>query len=968
MGKVITYSFCEDFLENLKCYIKENYIDRGLSQKGQTPKGSVPRDCPPDLSRVAIVFGGKRPSLFLKRKLAKELNTSFYPPRFFSIDEFISFTARKKKSFGVISDLDNCYLIYKLAQDVSCDILEGRESFDKFLPWAREILRFIDSLDIENISNDALLQVRANAEIGYDVPDDINKILKSVLLLRQEYHKSLESQNTYSRGYQYLFASKCVEDIAFDEFDQILFCNFFYFHKTEEDVIKSLYKKDKATLIFQGDAKRWPILERIQKSFNCKIEEVLTFPDYKSKKSGSRPPSKSLGKVGSIKRPEFNLNIYSGFDVHAQVGLAKHVLKTIKKTDNTLIVLPNPEAVIPLIGEISSLSDNFNVSVGYPLKRSSLYSLLGLIINSQKTFKTNKYYTKDYIKALSHPFVKNLHIAADVSATRILMHKIEEILTGKQKTDISGSSFVSLDSIEKLDELYSLTLETTKRLKIEVKREELVETLKQIHEIVFKGWENITSLKDFSCSLQNCLDILVNKSFLKNYPLNINIAERMYRIKEEFDNVSFVDEKLDSREIFRIFDNKISREVISFSGSPLKGLQVLGLLETRSLNFENVIVLDVNEGVLPKLNVYEPLIPREIMISLGLDRLELEEEIQRYQFMRIISSAKNVHLIYQESKEKEKSRFIEELIWDQQKKENKIDVIDIKQASFDVKVHKKEVAVKKTKEMVEFLKGHTFSASSINTYLKNPMEFYYNYVLRLRETDDLLDEPEARHVGTFVHELLEDAFKPFVNKVPIIDKAFENKFFDMFEDKFTDTFEKSMKSDAFLLKSVIRERLSRFLENERTNEQRQIEKIMFLENNFEDSIELSCGKIKFRYIVDRIDRLKDGTVMVIDYKTGIAEKLANDIEKFASMKLSRESIRDNIKSFQVPLYFNYLSKEFKGETIDAALYNLRTLVMHRFINPKSNYSYDQINQVFLKSLDFVVSEILNPDVDFVLDI
>ena len=110
--------------------------------------------------------------------------------------------------------------------------------------------------------------------------------------------------------------------------------------------------------------------------------------------------------------------------------------------------------------------------------------------------------------------------------------------------------------------------------------------------------------------------------------------------------------KPSARRMFKIFDAKISGELVKFHGSPLKGLQILGLLETRSLNFENVIVLDVNEGVLPRLNIYAYLIPREVMISLGLDQMELEEEIQRYQFMRLLSSAKDVHLIYRESKDK----------------------------------------------------------------------------------------------------------------------------------------------------------------------------------------------------------------------------------------------------------------------------------------------------------------------------
>ena len=142
----------------------------------------------------------------------------------------------------------------------------------------------------------------------------------------------------------------------------------------------------------------------------------------------------------------------------------------------------------------------------------------------------------------------------------------------------------------------------------------------------------------------------------------------MYDIVDEIRQAVFSEEPFPVEDLFKIFSEKIEREIVAFSGSPLKGLQILGLFETRALNFKHVIVMDVNEGVLPHVNLYEPLIPREVMISLNLDRLEQEEEIQRYQFMRLISSAKTVHLVYQESRDKERSRFVEELIWDAEKK------------------------------------------------------------------------------------------------------------------------------------------------------------------------------------------------------------------------------------------------------------------------------------------------------------
>jgi len=131
MSEILTYPFCEDYLENVASYLENHYLKKNK-----------------DLSRLAICFGGKRPQLFLKKKLAQKIQTNFFPPKFFTIDEFIRYIYEKKRLDRFITDLNSCYLIYRLAQHVASDILEKRQSFELFLPWAREILKFIDHLDL----------------------------------------------------------------------------------------------------------------------------------------------------------------------------------------------------------------------------------------------------------------------------------------------------------------------------------------------------------------------------------------------------------------------------------------------------------------------------------------------------------------------------------------------------------------------------------------------------------------------------------------------------------------------------------------------------------------------------------------------------------------------------------------------------------------------------------------------------
>ena len=933
-SKILTFSLADHFIERLVDYIETEYIRQNKK-----------------LDRLAIVFGGKRPALFLKKELAKRLQTSFYPPQFFTIDEFMRYVVTKKEVFQSIQDLDHCYLLYQLAKKIAPEILHGRESFAKFLPWTREILAFIEQLDLENVDDNALKNVQANAEIGYPVPQDINRLLQSIVLLRTKYHAHCEEQKVYPRGFQYLRASQTIDDVQFEEFDQILFCNFFYWHACEETVTKNLFKRDQATLIFQGDQKAWPILKKIAKEWQTPIE-----------------PS-------SVSEPRFQLKVYAGFDLHSEVSVVREILKSIAQDDpkaleKTVVVLPDSQAIIPLLSQMTNVVKDFNISLGYPLKRSSLYSLFEFVFAAQLSIKDRRYYAKDYLKVLRHPFVKNLTLGLDHSVTRVLIHKIEEILTGKEKTEISGSLFFSLKDMENLKALYELTLETSTEKN---SKEKLRDILQEIHRLFFLNWENIQNFENFAKSLEIFLDALLKKSSMDHYPLNVNIATKMLVVKDELEEAAFKKETFLKEEMFKIFENKIGGEMVTFTGSPLKGLQVLGLLETRSLNFENVIILDVNEGTLPKLNLYEPLIPRDVMISLNLDRLELEEEIQRYQFRRLISSAKNVHLVYQESREKEKSRFVEELVWERQKVHaqknvNLVleDIVPVIHPSFEVKMIPKEKVVKKTPQMIEFLKNHTYSASSINMYLRDPIEFYENYVLGLKPEDDLLDEPEARHVGTFIHKVFEESFQSFLGKKPVIDERFRERVKKISEQRFQEMLGKSMKSDSFLLKAVIEERIRRFLDNEATIE-REVEEILFLEKRFSDTISLSCGNIKFAYVVDRVDRLKDGTIMIIDYKTGYVDQMPKAIDRIETMELTRENVRDYVRSFQIPLYFNYLNKQFPQNSINAALYSLRTMELDKFLDSKTNYDRERIDETFLRALDFVLSEILDLNVDFVAD-
>ena len=930
MEKVISYSLSENYIHNLASFIEENYIRKDK-----------------DISKLALVFGGKRPELFLKRELAVRLGKTFFGPRFFSMDEFVEYILSQKEPFRKISDLDSCFLIYRLSREIAPDILREKESFALFLPWAREILSFIEQLDLEEIKLIELNRIQLNASIGYDVPQSINALLEKITSIRDAYHNELKKRKAYTRGLIYLLASQGVQEADFSEFPEIFFCNLFYLHKTESRIVKELLDRDKAIFVFQGDEQDWPVLK--------KLSDSLSYP---------------IKPRGNAPGDEYKLWMGAGFDLHSQVGLARDILKEIKDKDKTVIVLPNSESLIPLLSEISAYAGDFNVSIGYPLKRSPVYSLFECISKAQETKKAEGYYyVKDYLRLLAHPLVKNLRLAAnEPPVVRVLTHKIEEILAGRDKTAVSGSLFFQLSEIEELKDVYELALSTLKGMDIPASYAELKNILQELHQLFFYSWEAPRNFTDFTLSLDKVINVLLNKGFLGSYPLNLKILARMLSIKEELEGSEFGLEIFKPEDMFRVFMNKLDNEITAFSGSPLKGLQILGLFETRSLNFENVLILDMNENSLPKLKVYEPLVPREVMISLGLNRLEKEEEIQRYQFKRLLSGARNVYLIYEESSKKEKSRFVEELLWEKQLAQGALEVMEIPRGVFEVKISPEKATKPKNKKIIEFLEGIEYSASSINTYLGCPLRFYYQYVLGLREKEVISEEPESSDVGVFIHDLLYEAYSGFIGKKPLINQRFKERFFRLLENNFEAEFKRKMKSDSFIVKKIMQIRMERFLDNEA---KREVDEIIGLELELKD--ELMAGKKSFRFTcrLDRIDRLSDGSLLVLDYKTAGAE-LPKGAGNLQEEDFSREALRDTVKSFQLPLYLYFAQKIYSGQDINAALYTLNDLgknlgLKELFKKDKNLEAKEKALQFYLEALKFILLDILNPDIPFSAD-
>jgi len=235
----------------------------------------------------------------------------------------------------------------------------------------------------------------------------------------------------------------------------------------------------------------------------------------------------------------------------------------------------------------------------------------------------------------------------------------------------------------------------------------------------------------------------------------------------------------------------------------------------------------------------------------------------------------------------------------------------------------------------------------------------------LKISDDLLDDPESRHIGIFIHDLLQEAFGGFIGKKPVLDVNFRKYFQKIYESRFADFFGKAGRSDTFLMETVLKTRLERFLDLEVLRCAKDVKQVLYVERRFEDVIKLAGEDVCMTYRVDRVDEMMDGTILILDYKTGTTTPMPKPLPIDAT--LTREYVRDHISSFQMPLYVRYLRQQFPGREVNSVLYHLRTMNIEKFLNESQMRDVDMLFNGYFKALDFIMAEIFNSKIPFIDD-
>ena len=506
-----------------------------------------------DFSTTAIVFPGKRPAHFLRKELVHSVGGSIVPPKIFSVDEFILSLYQQLHPQRVhdLESIDAVALLHivhgELKERLGGDYFA---SLDAFIPIGLKLFGELEELRMANLPERKLKEVLS--ALTY------NRLFSLTDYYTKFYALTAEKGFT-TRAVRYAEVAEHICELDLNGYAQIIVAGLFKLTHVEKIIFNDLEKHTNTLFVFQTD----------------KTEEGT---------------------------PEPEIHFYKASDTHGQVfalsALIKQQLDNNELIDeSSVIVLPTADALFPVVHQTLSLlpQEQYNIALEYPMARTPIYGFLNNLMELICTKQGNRYSAAQYIKYILHPYTKNIRFSNRTDITRILLHAIESMLT-KDKSKI----LLTLEEIEQSDEIFTNVAFAISEDGNIITSEQLKKHLCDIHSSTIRPLEHIAYIKEFAHNVIEVLTYIYEQSTARMHPLFRPYAEALLKVflhlEQSFvGNASF----RDASGYFYFLQQYVALQNVPFTGTPLRGLQVLGLLETRSLQFDDVYFLNANDNVLP---------------------------------------------------------------------------------------------------------------------------------------------------------------------------------------------------------------------------------------------------------------------------------------------------------------------------------------------------------------------------------
>jgi len=867
---------------------------------------------------VVFVLPSQRAGVYVKNELKKKIQNGFLP-EVLSIETFIEKISGLKK----VDTVELLFLFYEIYKDLEND----PHLFDTFSSWATTALQDYNEIDQYLVPQKEIFTYLKDVErlkkwtLEEQIPP--TQMMKNHLSfmelfgdLYQLLYKKLTAKQIGYQGLLYRESTKRVSDfIKRNSEKQFLFIGFNALNKAEETLFQKFLERENTQVFWDIDSY---FLEKNYLAAKFIKKYLETWPYYKQNSKPNFPEyfkkQKNIEVIGTSKQV-------------MQQKIAGNILLNSKNVENTAWVLADEKSLPVTLNSIPQNVNNVNITMGYPLQEIPnahfISSFFQLFITQKKLQKTehNLYYHKDVLNFIKDPFFTKL-LAQD---SQNYIEKIENNIHHHNKTFVE----VELLQIENEDGL-----------------KELLKPLSNVDDFIARIITLLEKLLPLVEGLEREYVYRFHNSFLQLQTLQ--------------KNYNYL---LDINSLFKFYKLIVGKEMLSFKGEPLRGLQIMGMLETRVLDFENLIITSVNEGVLPASSKQSSFIPFDVKLLFDLPTYKDKDAIYSYHFFRLIQRAKNVSLIYNTDMDSfgkgEVSRFISQL-------ELMREDIQFKTFNLQPQTSSKEyLSITKNEEISEKLRQlavQGFSPSVITNYLYNPIEFYQQKVLEINELDSLEENIADNTLGTIVHNVLESLYTPFIGKNLTISDI------DLLRNKVSiETelqFKKELKSSDYQSgkNKLYFEVAKQYVKNMLLTDKELLQKnntlqIISLEKLYstEISVDGISFPIKLKGFIDRVDLLND-TLRIIDYKSGKVE--AKNLLYSIEMGLNDFKFH---KALQVVWYAYLFTKNHKiSRNLIGGIYSFKN-TKGGFLQVNFGTSWKTDNQITpekLKLFENHLSEIL----------
>lgn len=850
------------------------------------------------LSDTIVVLPNKRAKIFLVEALKNQVETNVFSPDIISIEDFI-------QNIAGIRDIDSIELLFEF-YEVYLSITEkiNQQSFELFANWAKTLLQDFNEIDRYLLDPSHVLSYLKDIEDikkwGIEVENKTQLLEKYIdfwKLLPNYYQVLYNHLLNKGVGYQGLIYREAVNNLNHFS-DSIkgkkyVFAGFNALNAAEEQIIQHLIASEKATIYWDID----------QVFLNDPYHDAGLFV-RRFKSSWKHYKSNPFEWIVDDFSHSKNIQVIGTPKTIGQAKITGSIIENIIKIDpNTTldkvaVVLGEENLLVPLLYSIPSTVGALNITMGYSSKNNPAQILIAKLFKMHtnalsRNVKSYVFYYKDVLDVLTHPLVEPF------AKTNALVGVINQ----------NNYTFIT-----------------------HYKLMELNPNPSDLFLLLFQKWENgsMAVLETISNLLQTIKTNLSNdneeekitKAFVYAIFKTINKLINYYSQHSHIDKIET---------LHAIYKQVIDLAEVSFEGEPLNGLQIMGVLESRVLDFETVIVTSMNEGKFPAGKSMNSFIPYDVKRELGLPTFKEKDAIYTYHFYHLLQRAKNIYLIYNTESEGldagEKSRFITQLEVEKQPKhtltQEIYNAVLPETAYQPIVVPKSESVMIRLKEVAE--KG--FSPSALTSYIRNPIDFYFQKILRISEVEEVEENIALNTLGTIIHETLEALYTPFIGKF-----LSENDILGCFKLLDTEVLkqfklvykEGEIKKGRNLLAfEVAKRNVSNFLKVELESiKNGEAIKILHLEKACEKILEHPSlpFPIKIAGKVDRIEE-RNGIIRIIDYKTGKVEKTNVTLKSWKGLT---DEIK-NDKIIQVLAYAFMYENEANGKPIEAGIISFKNL-------------------------------------------